>query len=335
MTAATGEKAGQEGQVGAGRERERRRRRARASQGDSRLAWRLIAPTIILLIVVIGYPVVYAVVKSLQLDKADAGINPSTGFFQQGGKFVGLKYYRYWFNCNCPNGTNGHEFWPAVQTTVIFTVITVLFEVVLGTMMALVMHRAFKGRAIVRAAILVPWAIPTAVTARLWEYMFQPHGVVNAVFGTTIIWTGSVWPARWAVMIGDIWKTTPFIALLVLAGLQVIPDELYESARVDGANAWQRFVRITLPLVKPALLVAVLFRVLDVLRIFDLPYILTHGANQTTTLSILAVNELRSSQNAAAALSTITFLFIFLVAFVLVKIFSVNVVQTQARTVKA
>src|SRR5215831_5569294 len=290
MTAATGEKAGQEGQVGAGRDRDRRRRRARASRGDSRLAWRLIAPTIILLIVVIGYPVVYAVVKSLQLDKADAGINPSTGFFQQGGKFVGLKYYRYWFNCNCPNGTNGHEFWPAVQTTLIFTVITVLFEVVLGTMMAMVMHRAFKGRAIVRAAILVPWAIPTAVTARLWEYMFQPHGVVNAVFGTSIIWTGSVWPARWTVMIGDIWKTTPFIALLVLAGLQVIPDELYESARVDGANAYQRF---------------------------------------------LAVNELRSSQNAAAALSTITFLFIFLVAFVLVKVFSVNVVQTQARTVKA
>jgi multiple sugar transport system permease protein len=333
MTAATGEKAGQQGQVG-GSERERRRRRARASRGDSRLAARLIAPTIILLVVVIGYPVVYAVIKSLQLDKADAGLN-SQGFFERGGKFVGLRYYRYWFNCNCPNGTNGHEFWPAVQTTVIFTVITVLFEVVLGTMMALVMHRAFKGRALVRAAILVPWAIPTAVTARLWEYMFQPHGVVNAVFGTNIIWTGSVWPARWTVMIGDIWKTTPFIALLVLAGLQVIPDELYESARVDGANAWQRFSAITLPLVKPALLVAVLFRVLDVLRIYDLPAILTHGANNTTTLSILAVNELRSSQNAAAALSTITFVFIFLVAFALVKIFSVNVVQTQARTVKA
>lgn len=333
MTAATGERSGQEGQVGAARDR--RKRRARASRGDSWLAWRLIAPTIALLVAVIGYPVVYAIVKSMQLDKADAGLNPTTGFFEQGGKFVGLKYYRYWFNCNCPNGTNGHEFWPSVQTTVIFTVITVLFEVVLGTMMALVMHRAFKGRSIVRAAILVPWAIPTAVTARLWEYMFQPHGVVNALFGTNIIWTGSVWPNRWLVMIGDIWKTTPFIALLVLAGLQVIPDDLYESARVDGANAWQRFVSITLPLVKPALLVAVLFRVLDVLRIFDLPYILNQGANNTTTLSILAVKQLKVSQNSAAALSTITFVFIFLVAFMLVKIFSVNVVQTQARTVKA
>lgn len=334
MTTATGEVAGQEDQARSAHDRDRRKRRARASRGDARLAWRLIAPTIVLLVVVIGYPVVYAVVQSLKLDKADAGLN-ANGFFEQGGKFVGLRYYRYWFNCNCPNGTNGHEFWPAVQTTVIFTVITVAFEVVLGMMMALVMHRAFKGRGIVRAAILVPWAIPTAVTARMWEYMFQPQGVVNSVFHTHIIWTGSVWPARWAVMSGDIWKTTPFIALLVLAGLQVIPDDLYESATVDGANAWQRFLSITLPLVKPALLVAVLFRVLDVLRIFDLPYILTHGANNTTTLSILAVDQLRVSQNSAAALSTITFVFIFVVAFILVKVFSVNVVQTQARTVKA
>ncbi|HZC70850.1 MAG TPA: sugar ABC transporter permease [Jatrophihabitans sp.] len=333
MTATTGQV--DEQAVHAGGARGRRKRRARATRGDSRLAWRLIAPTIVLLLVVIGYPVVYAVVKSLQLDKADAGINPKTGFFEQGGKYVGLKYYRYWFHCNCPNGTTGHEFWPALQTTVIFTVITVAFEVVLGVMMALVMHRAFKGRGIVRAAILIPWAIPTAVTAKLWYYMFQPQGVVNAVLGTNIIWLGSEWPARWAVMAGDIWKTTPFVALLVLAGLQVIPDELYESARVDGASAWQRFFSITLPLVKPALLVAVLFRVLDVLRIFDLPYILTQGANNTTTLSILSVQELRSSQNAAAALSTITFVFIFVVAFFLVKIFSVRVVETQARTVKA
>jgi multiple sugar transport system permease protein len=117
--------------------------------------------------------------------------------------------------------------------------------------------------------------------------------------------------------------------------LQVIPDELYESARVDGASAWQRFSTITLPLVKPALMVAALFRILDVLRIFDLPYLLTGGGNNTTTFSILAVEELRSSPNSAAALSTITFLFIFVVAFILVRVFSVNVVQTQARTVKA
>lgn len=333
MTATTGPVATQaEEQVA--RDRERRKRRRRATRGDARFAMWLILPTIVTLVVVIGYPVVYAIIQSLRLDKADAGLTPS-GFFEQGGKYIGLRYYKYWFNCNCPNGTTGHEFWPSVSTTVIFTVFTVIFEVVLGTIMALVMHRAFKGRAIVRAAILVPWAIPTAVTARMWEYMFQPHGVVNAVLGTNIIWTGSEWPSRWAVIIADVWKTTPFIALLVLAGLQVIPDDLYESAKVDGASAWQRFFRITLPLVKPALLVAVLFRVLDVLRIYDLPAIMTHGANNTTTLSILVVDELRSSPNSAAALSTITFLFIFVVAFILVRLFSVNVVQTQVRTVKA
>ncbi len=290
----------------------------------------------VLLGVVIGYPVIYAIVQSFKLDKNDAGLN-AQGYFETGGKFVGFKYYRYWLACGnqCANGTQGHDFWPAMTTTVFFTVTTVILEVVLGVIMALIMHRAFKGRALVRAAILVPWAIPTAVTARMWQYMFQPSGVVNAVLGTHVIWTGSTWPARFAVIIADVWKTTPFIALLLLAGLQVIPDELYESAKVDGASAWQRFWRITLPLAKPALLVAVLFRVLDVLRIFDLPYILTGGANNTTTLSILAVNELRSSQNAAAALSTITFIFIFIVAFILVRVFSVNVVRTQARTVKA
>ena len=335
MTAATGEVAEQGRRADSGNPRARRRRRARASRGDARLALWLILPTVVVLAAVIGYPVVYAIVQSLKLDKSDAGLNPSTGFFESGGKYVGGKYYSYWFNCKCANGLPGHEFWPALQTTVIFTVITLAFEIVLGTIMALAMHRAFRGRSLVRAAILVPWAIPTAVTALMWKYMFQPHGVINAIFGTHIIWTGSEWPSRWAVIIADVWKTTPFIALLMLAGLQVIPDELYESAKVDGANAWQRFFSITLPLVKPALMVAALFRTLDVLRIFDLPYILTGGANNTTTLSILAVDELRSSQNAAAALSTITFVFIFVVAFLLIRVFSVNVVQTQARTVKA
>ncbi len=311
----------------------RRKDRGRATRGDALLGWKLIAPTIVLLLVVIGYPVVYAVVRSMQQDKSDAGLN-SSGFFEHGGKYVGGKYYSYWANCHCPNGTNGHDFWPAVQTTIFFAIITVAIELVLGTIMALIMHRAYRGRAIVRAAILIPWAIPTAVTARMWEYMFQPHGVVNSALGTHILWTGSEWPARSAVIIADVWKSTPFIALLVLAGLQVIPDELYEAAWVDGASAWQRFVNVTLPLVKPALLVATLFRILDVLRIFDLPYILTHGSNNTTTLSILVVDELRSSPNSAAALSTITFTFIFVVAFMLVRIFSVNVVQTQVRTVK-
>jgi multiple sugar transport system permease protein len=194
--------------------------------------------------------------------------------------------------------------------------------------MALVMSRAFKGRGLLRASVLVPWSIPTAVTAKLWFFIFAFSGLANSLFNTEILWTGSVWPARFAVVIADVWKTTPFIALLILAGLQIIPADVYEAAKVDGATAWQRFTRITLPLVKPALLVAVLFRTLDVLRIFDLPYILTQGANGTTTLSILVVNQIRQGFNSAAALSTITFVFIFLVAFVFVRVLGANVIGT-------
>jgi multiple sugar transport system permease protein len=213
--------------------------------------------------------------------------------------------------------------------TIFFTVASVTIEVVLGMWMALVMSRAFKGRGLLRASVLVPWAIPTAVTAKLWFFIFAFDGIANSLLHTEILWTGSQWPARFAVVVADVWKTTPFIALLILAGLQIIPGDVYEAAKVDGATAWQRFTRITLPLVRPALLVAILFRTLDVLRIFDLPYILTGGANGTTT----AVDPGRQPDpqgfNSAAALSTITFLFIFLVAFLFVKVLGANVVQTQ------
>jgi multiple sugar transport system permease protein len=317
----------------------KRGRGRRATRGDSRLALYLVTPTIVLLLAVIGYPVVTAIVNSLRRDSKDAGLG-ANGFFQKGGDFIGVKYYQQWLNCGPSNGcvdvtgTPQHDFYLSFFNTVFFTVISVAVEVVLGILMALVMHRSFKGRGIVRAAILVPWAIPTAVTARMWEYMLQPHGVVNHIFGTQILWTVDKWPSRFAVIVADVWKTTPFIALLLLAGLQVIPNELYESAKVDGATAWQRFWSITLPLIKPALLVAVLFRILDVLRIFDLPYILTHGATYTKTLSIVAVDELRTNENSAAAASTLTFLFIFVVAFLLVKLFGVNVARQQARGVR-
>lgn len=338
MTATTGE-AARAAEEGPSPARGKRGARRRATRGDSRLALYLVTPTIVLLLLVIGYPVVSAIINSLRRDSKDAGLN-AQGFFQKGGEFIGFKYYSQWLNCgpsnDCVNvtGTPQHYFYLSVFNTVFFTVVSVIVEVILGIVMALVMHRSFKGRGIVRAAILVPWAIPTAVTARMWEYMLQPQGVVNHIFGTQTLWTVDEWPSRFAVIIADVWKTTPFIALLLLAGLQVIPDELYESAKVDGATAWQRFWNITLPLVKPALLVAVLFRVLDVLRIFDLPYILTHGTTYTKTLSVITVDALRVNENSAAAASTLTFLFIFVVAFVLVKLFGVNVARQQARGVR-
>jgi multiple sugar transport system permease protein len=292
----------------------------------------LIAPTVLLLAVITGYPIVKALYSSFQ---KDSGLNAATGFFDQGGGSAGVSNYKHWLlqQCpvqgggvgKCPPGTLGHEFWPSLSVTVGFTVVSVAIEAVIGMGMALMMHRAFKGRGLVRAAILVPWAIPTAVTAKLWTVVFDPNGVLNKVLGTNYQWTSDKWPARAAVVIADVWKTTPFIALLILAGLQGIGAELYESAKVDGASAWQRFTKITLPLVKPALAVALIFRTLDVLRMYDLPKILTGGANGTSTLSILVVDQLQQGPNSAAALSTITFIFIFGVAFLMVRIFGANV----------
>ena len=307
----------------------RRGGRPELQSAQNRLGFYLILPAVIMLLVVIGYPVVRAVIMSFQ---KDPGLNPSTGLFTSGG-FAGFSNYVHWIfqrcgNVKCPPGTLGSQFWPAMSATIFFTVASVVIEVVLGMWMALVMSRAFKGRGLLRASVLVPWSIPTAVTAKLWFFIFAFAGIANSLLHTKILWTGSVWPARFAVVIADVWKTTPFIALLILAGLQIIPGDVYEAAKVDGATAWQRFTRITLPLVRPALLVAVLFRTLDVLRIFDLPYILTQGANGTTTLSILVVNQIRQGFNSAAALSTITFLFIFLVAFVFVKVLGANVIGT-------
>jgi multiple sugar transport system permease protein len=297
-------------------------------------AW-LLAPTILALSIVIVYPIITAIVMSFQ---KDAGLDPATGLFVEGGPAGFSNYYNWIFQqcpapsggtVDCPPGTLGAQFWSATATTFFFTIVTVGLETVLGFWMAVIMARAFRGRSLVRAAVLVPWAIPTAVTAKLWLFIFAFEGIGNKLFNTTVLWTGSEWPARWAVIIADVWKTTPFMALLILAGLQMIPAEVYEAAKVDGATAWQRFRMITLPLVKPALMVAILFRTLDALRMFDLPYILTGGANNTTTLSILVINQIRQGFNAAAALSTITFIIIFLVAFIFVRFLGANVVEQQ------
>ncbi len=324
------------GPSSAGRGRPPRKRRATADEG--RLAAVLITPMLVLLALVIGYPVIAAVVKSFHKDPSLQG-----GFFNGGDGSAGFSNYSHWLfqKCGtqtCPPGTLGSEFWDAVSVTLLFTVVTVVIEVVLGMLMAMVMNKEFRGRALLRASVLVPWAIPTAVTAKLWFFMFAYDGVVNRVLGTHILWTDGTWSSRVAVIVGDVWKTTPFVALLLLAGLQIIPAELYEAAEVDGASPWRRFTSVTLPLVRPALVVAVLFRVLDVLRIYDLPAILTHGGggtgHATTTLSILVIDQLQQGYGAASALSTITFLFIFLVAMALVKLFGANLVRNQQRAVK-
>jgi len=306
--------------------------RVKTASSQGRWASMLVAPTLSVLAIVIIYPITTAVIKSFQ---RDPGLDKA-GFYVAGG-FAGLENYKHWIlqQCTaggatvpCPPGNLGAQFWSSLGTTFFFTVVTVILETAIGFGMAVIMARTFRGRGLLRASVLVPWAIPTAVTAKLWFFIFAFTGIANKLLGTTILWTGSQWPARWGIIIADVWKTTPFMALLILAGLQIIPADVYEAARVDGVTAWQRLIHITLPLVRPALMVAILFRTLDALRMFDLPWIMTGGANNTTTLSILVVQQIRQGFNVAAALSTITFITIFLVAFIFVRFLGVNAVET-------
>lgn len=294
----------------------------------------LIAPALIVLAIVIGYPVVRAVILSFQGNRK---LDPETGLFTEGG-FAGLDNYLLWINnrcmgadgmaITCPPGSLATDFWPAVGITLFFTVVTVSLEIILGMAMALIMNGKYRGRGLVRAAVLIPWAIPTAVTAKLWQFMFANHGIVNSLLGADIHWTTDPWAARFAVIIADVWKTSPFMALLILAGLQMIPDEVYDAAKVDGASRLQRFFRITLPLVKPALMVAILFRTLDALRMYDLPVIMISGSSNSPTavISQLVVEDMRQGNfNSASALSTLIFLLIFAVAFFMIRFLGANV----------
>ena len=209
--------------------------------------------------------------------------------------------------------------WNAVWNTFRFAIISVSIETVLGLMVALVLNAEFKGRGLVRAAILIPWAIPTIVSAKLWAWMFNDQfGIVNdmllnlGLISQKIAWTANVDTAMFAVLIVDIWKTTPFMALLCLAGLQMIPRDMYEAAKIDGIHPVKVFFKVTLPLVRPALMVAVIFRLLDALRIFDLIYVLTPNSSATKTMSIISRENLIDFDNFAygSAQSTLLFLII-------------------------
>ncbi|HZX03022.1 MAG TPA: sugar ABC transporter permease [Kribbella sp.] len=303
------------------------KRQQRFDEGTGRLAAVLLSPTLIVLALVVLFPIISALRESLYQSGQHLDAN---GFVVQGSQWVGLKNYADIFR-----GDTGHRFWNAFYNTTFFTVVCVVLETVLGVAMALIMHKAFKGRGIVRASILVPWAIPTVISALLWKWVFQADGIANALLGTQVLWSTEGWQSKLSVVIADTWKTAPFIGLLVLAGLQTIPAEVYEAAKVDGANAWQTFVRITLPLVKPALLVAVLFRILDTLRIFDLPFVLV-GAHKDSveTLSMLAYDQAFNVRyGPAAAYATVLFVYVAVVAYMFVKILGADVIG-EARAKK-
>jgi multiple sugar transport system permease protein len=187
------------------------------------------------------------------------------------------------------------RFWNALWNTVYFALVSVTLELVLGMAIALLVARAGRVRSLVYGAMLVPWAIPTVASARMWEWMYNAEfGVINSVLGAQINWLGDPLLALHAAIAMDVWKSTPFVALLLLAGLQSIPPELYRAAAIDGARAWTTFRRITLPLLVPVILVAIVFRTIDALRVFDAVYVLTGGgpANGTETLSIYAYKAL-------------------------------------------
>jgi trehalose/maltose transport system permease protein len=219
------------------------------------------------------------------------------------------------------------KWWNAVWNTVRFSIVSVSLEAFLGLMVALILNAEFKGRGIVRAAILIPWAIPTIVSAKMWGWMLNDQfGMVNDLLLKThiiserIAWTASADTAMYAVLLVDVWKTTPFMALLCLAGLQMIPRDIYEAAYLDGVHPVKVFFRITLPLVRPALMVAIIFRMLDALRIFDLIYVLTPNSSATKTMSIISRENMFDFSKLAYGSAQSTLLFLFIAIFVVLYI---------------
>jgi multiple sugar transport system permease protein len=288
--------------------------RARA---ERRLAWRLCAPAVIAMLIVTGYPIGYAVYLSLQ--KSDLR-------FPDDDEFVGLSNY--------VDVLTSSTWWTDVFNTLLITVFSVAIELVLGMAIALVMHRAIFGRGPVRAAILIPYGIVTVVAAFAWRYAFDPN--TGFVQGLPLISDdanplGDREGSFVVIILTEVWKTTPFMALLLLAGLALVPDELHEAAKVDGASAVQRFFRITIPLMKPAILVALLFRTLDAFRLFDTVFIQTRGANDTEVVSILGYQVLinRLNLGVGSAISVLIFICVILIAVFFVKVLGTSTAQQR------
>jgi len=287
------------------------------TKAERKLAYMLCAPAVVAMLLVTVYPILYAIVLSVQ--KVDLRFPEESGF-------VGFDNYAAVF---------GSELFRIdLFNTVLITVVSVAIELVLGMILALVMHKAIFGRGLVRTAILIPYGIVTVVAAFAWFFAFDPSsGFVNSLpfIPDDKAWFGDRWNAFTVIILAEVWKTTPFMALLLLAGLATIDDGLYEAAKVDGANALQRFFKITLPLLKPALLVALLFRMLDAFRVFDSIFIMTRGSQDTESLSILGYNQLISRLNLGlgSAVSVVLFVLVLLIAFVFVRGFGTATPGTQ------
>jgi multiple sugar transport system permease protein len=272
-----------------------------------RLAYLLITPAVLLMLAVTAYPIGYAIFLSLQnVNLATPGVM----------SFVGLANYqtvltdKYW--------------WTAFVVTLSITVISVSIELVLGMALALVMHRTLFGKGTVRTAILIPYGIVTVAASYSWYYAWTPGTgyLANLLPSGSAPLTEQI-PSLGIVIIAEVWKTTPFMALLLLAGLALVPEDLMRAAQVDGAGAWKRLVKITLPMIKPAILVALLFRTLDAFRIFDNIYVLTGGSNNTASVSMLGYDNLFKgfSLGLGSAISVVIFLCVAVIAFIFIKLF--------------
>jgi len=277
------------------------------TRAERKLGWMLCAPAVIAMLLVTAYPIIYAFILSVQ----DVDLR-----FPDEGGFVGLSNY--------VDVLSSSLWWQGVRNTLIITIVSVAIEFALGMGIALLMHRAIFGRGVVRTSVLIPYGIVTVVAAFAWQFAFQPDtGFVNQLpfVADDKNWFGEQFSAFAVIIMAEVWKTTPFIALLLLAGLTTIDGGLYEAAKVDGASAWQRFVRITLPLMKPAILVALLFRTLDAFRIFDTIFIMTRGSVDTESVSILGYNQLISRLNLGlgSAVSVLIFLSVLIIAVLFVR----------------
>src|ERR671933_19976 len=289
-------------------------RRRSKGMPERRLAVLMVAPSMILIAIVAAWPIIYAIWLSLhEYSVRVAGLS-------RWAAPAGFGNYQ--------DALSSSDWWAALAHTLIFTVVSVSFEFLIGLGMALAMHAAFRGQGLLRTVVLVPWAVLTVVTAVMWRTMFvSPYGFVNTILGTQTVWLGSEPQALIVIIIADVWKTAPFMALLILAGLQVIPGDIYEAAKVDGASAWQRFTKITLPLLTPAILVALIFRTLDALRIFDLPFVLTQGQNGTSTLSTIAQETFATNRiyGLGSAMAVLTFIVVMIVSFSYIRFVGGNI----------
>src|SRR6478752_4665246 len=269
---------------------------------ERKLGWLLCAPAVAVMLLVAGFPIIYAFWLSLR--RADLR-------FPDAGEFIGFSNYA--------TVLQSSTWWSAFSTTMIITVVSVVLELALGMLIAQAMYRAIFARTAIRASVLVPYGAVTVVAAFAWRLAFDP------TTGFAVAWLNldpppltTHWGSMAIIIMAEVWKTTPFIALLLLGGLALVPVDLYKAAEVDGATAWQRFTKITLPLIKPALMVAVLFRTLDAFRIYDAVYIVTRGANDTETVSIVGYLQLvnRLNLGLGAAVAILIFICVMIIAFI-------------------